>query len=34
MAKIRFELYTRTNQVIVDGLIFAASFALAYAIRF
>jgi FlaA1/EpsC-like NDP-sugar epimerase len=34
MARLRFDLYTRTNQVIVDGLIFATSFALAYAIRF
>ena len=34
MAKLRFDLYTRTNQVIVDGFIFATSFALAYAIRF
>jgi FlaA1/EpsC-like NDP-sugar epimerase len=34
MARLRFDLYTRPNQVIVDGLIFATSFALAYAIRF
>ena len=34
MAKLRFDLYTRTNQIIIDGFIFATSFALAYAIRF
>jgi FlaA1/EpsC-like NDP-sugar epimerase len=34
MAKVRFELYSRTNQIIIDGVIFAVSFALAYAIRF
>jgi len=34
MAKLRFDLYTRTNQIIIDGFIFAMSFALAYAIRF
>ena len=34
MAKLRFDLYTRTNQVIVDGFIFATSLTLAYAIRF
>jgi len=34
MNKPRFELYTRTNQIIVDGLIFATSFAMAYALRF
>jgi len=34
MARLRFDLYTRTNQVIVDGIIFATSFGLAYAIRF
>ena len=34
MNKPRFELYTRTNQIVVDGLIFATSFALAYALRF
>ena len=32
--RLRFDLYTRTNQVIADGLIFATAFALAYAIRF
>jgi FlaA1/EpsC-like NDP-sugar epimerase len=32
--KSRFDLYTRTNQFIIDGLIFAASFTLAYAVRF
>src|SRR5690349_11360987 len=30
----RFDLYTRTNQFIIDGFIFAASFTLAYAVRF
>lgn len=30
----KFDLYTRTNQVIVDGTIFALSFAAAYLIRF
>jgi FlaA1/EpsC-like NDP-sugar epimerase len=34
MAKPRFELYTRTNQIIVDAIIFTLSFGLAYAIRF
>lgn len=34
MKRPRFDLYTRTNQLIVDGLIFAASFAAAYAVRF
>lgn len=34
MTKPPFDLYTRTNQIIVDGFIFAFSFALAYAIRF
>jgi FlaA1/EpsC-like NDP-sugar epimerase len=34
MKRARFDLYTRTNQLIVDGVIFATSFALAYAIRF
>jgi FlaA1/EpsC-like NDP-sugar epimerase len=34
MEKPRFDLYTRTNQVIIDGIIFAFSFLLAYAIRF
>ncbi|MFB3923215.1 MAG: polysaccharide biosynthesis protein [Terriglobia bacterium] len=34
MNKPRFDLYTRNNQLIVDGIIFATSFALAYAIRF
>ncbi len=34
MTKPRFDPYARANQVIVDGLIFAVSFALAYAIRF
>ena len=34
MTKPRFDPYTRANQVIVDGLIFAISFTLAYAIRF
>ncbi|MBI4166764.1 MAG: polysaccharide biosynthesis protein [Acidobacteria bacterium] len=34
MAKLRVELYSRTNQIIIDGVIFALSFALAYAIRF
>ena len=32
--KLRFELYTRTHQIIVDGLIFVLSFGLAYGIRF
>ena len=34
MKRARFDLYTRTNQLILDGLIFAASFTVAYAIRF
>jgi len=34
MAKTRFELYTRTNQIISDAIIFTLSFALAYVIRF
>ncbi len=29
-----FDLYSRTNQLIIDGVIFAASFAAAYLIRF
>jgi FlaA1/EpsC-like NDP-sugar epimerase len=32
--KARFDLYTRTNQFIIDGLIFTSSFAVAYAVRF
>ena len=32
--KSRFDLYTRNNQLIIDGLIFATSFTTAYAIRF
>jgi len=34
MKRPRFDLYTRTNQLIVDGLIFATSFAVAYLMRF
>ena len=34
MKKIRFDLYTRTNQIIIDAIIFSLSFALAYVIRF
>jgi FlaA1/EpsC-like NDP-sugar epimerase len=34
MPKKRFELYSRTNQVLLDGLAYALSFSLAYAIRF
>jgi FlaA1/EpsC-like NDP-sugar epimerase len=34
MTRAKFDLYTRTNQLIVDGLIFAISFAVAYLIRF
>jgi FlaA1/EpsC-like NDP-sugar epimerase len=30
----KFDLYTRTNQLVFDGLVFALSFALAYLIRF
>jgi len=30
----KFDLYTRTNQFIIDGLIFASSFTVAYAFRF
>jgi FlaA1/EpsC-like NDP-sugar epimerase len=32
--KLRFDPYSRTNQVIVDGTIFACSFAAAYIVRF
>jgi FlaA1/EpsC-like NDP-sugar epimerase len=34
LGKPSFNIYTRANQVIVDGIIFASSFAFAYAIRF
>jgi FlaA1/EpsC-like NDP-sugar epimerase len=34
MEKLETKLYTRTNQVLIDALIFASSFALAYVIRF
>jgi FlaA1/EpsC-like NDP-sugar epimerase len=34
MRQFRFNPYSRTNQVVIDGLIFASSLAAAYAIRF
>src|SRR5579859_5414366 len=34
MERLRFDVYTQANQLIIDGIIFASSFAVAYAIRF
>src|SRR5579859_4561080 len=34
MERLRFDVYTQANQLIIDGIIFASSFAVAYGIRF